>query len=140
NVDNTILFEKTVNLQPKLLLKKITNEEWSIMAHRSHRSHSSHRSHYSSSAGSSSSNSRSSGSTSSRSTGSSSNNSSTGSSNTTKINSFKSNSNVSNNNTSNLGISATALTFGSRILKRGMSGSDVTELINILLKKGYLKL
>lgn len=143
NVDNTVLFEKSINLQPKLLLKKITNEEWNVMAHRSHRSHSSHRSHYSSSAGSSSSTSRSSGSsTSSRSTGtsSSSNSNTSTSSTTTNINTFKSGSNVASSSTTNSGITATALTFGSRILKRGMSGSDVTELINILIKKGYLKL
>jgi peptidoglycan hydrolase-like protein with peptidoglycan-binding domain len=38
------------------------------------------------------------------------------------------------------GLSATALKLGDRNLKRDMSGSDVTELINILLKKGYLLL
>jgi len=47
-----LLLEKSSNLQPKLILKKSSNDEWSVMAHRSHRSHSSHRSHYSSSSGS----------------------------------------------------------------------------------------
>ncbi|GGC50075.1 hypothetical protein GCM10011386_47930 [Parapedobacter defluvii] len=39
-----------------------------------------------------------------------------------------------------MGISATALKLGARTLKLGMSGTDVTELINIFLKKKYLKL
>ncbi|MDZ4196103.1 MAG: peptidoglycan-binding protein [Candidatus Izemoplasmatales bacterium] len=33
-----------------------------------------------------------------------------------------------------------AIRLGTRILKKDMSGTDVTELINILLKKEYLKL
>ena len=32
------------------------------------------------------------------------------------------------------------MSLGDRNLKLGMSGSDVTQLINILIKKGYLKL
>ncbi len=109
-------FEPYLNLKrdlsPKLLLKKISNDEWTFMAHRSHRSHSSHqshRSHYSSSGG--------------------------GSGNSTP----RTNSGNQSNN-SNGGSTDTALQLGARTLKKGMSGTDVTELVNILLRKKYLKL
>lgn len=99
----------SISLQPKLLLKFKGNDSWDINSHRSHRSHSSHRSHYSSSSsGSSGSSSSSSGSSSS---------------------------------SSNLGIkSATPSSnvLGSRTLKLGDVGSDVTQLVNLLLQKGYL--
>src|SRR5690606_23953945 len=96
-------------LQPKLLLKKSSNDEWSVMAHRSHRSHSSHRSHYSSSSGGSSRSGSSSGSNR-GSSGSSSGSSSSGSSGSTVkpsplLSPIKS-------GRSNLGISATALKLG----------------------------
>lgn len=129
------LLESSSNLQPKLLLRKIDNEGWNIIAHRSHRSHSSHRSHYShySSSSRGSSKPRSSGSSSS-SRGSSSSGSDK---NTVERSSLLSSpSGVS----ANPSISATALKLGARTLKRGMSGTDVTELINILLQKKYLKL
>lgn len=134
----TLVLEKENNLQPKLLLKKSNNDEWNVMAHRSHRSHSSHRSHYSSSSGGSSRSGSSSGSSRSGSSGSSSGSSNSGTSGTT----VKPNSLLSpiKSAEANLGISATSLKLGARTLKLGMSGTDVTELINILLKKKYLKL
>ena len=130
--NTTLTIEKVSNLQPKLLLKQNSNEEWSVLAHRSHRSHSSHRSHYSSSTSGTN---RSSGSGRS---GSSSGAGSSGASGSTVwpapiVSPAKS-------SQTNSGISATALKLGSRTLKRGMSGTDVTELVNILLKKKYLKL
>lgn|SRR5690606_22511715 len=126
------------DLSPKLLLKQNTRSEWTVVSHRSHRSHSSHRSHYSSTSGSSSSRS-----TTSRSSGSS-------SSTTSKPLGISSSGSSSNSSTAprtltpskpsnTIGISPTTLRFGDRNLKLGMSGSDVTELINILIKKGYLK-
>jgi len=111
------------DLTPKLILK-LKDNQLTFMSHRSHRSHSSHRSHYSSSSGSSSSSSRSSRS-SSRSSSSSSSSSSSG-------NSY-SNSLSSPNKTLTL-----PNKLGSRTLRLGMSGADVTELINILLNKNYL--
>lgn len=153
--ENEFFLMKEKDLSPKLLLKLNNNSEWSLVSHRSHRSHSSHRSHYSGSTGSSSYGSRSS-----NYQGSSSGNSSSGSStgnssgSTTRGLGFSSSgttsggsrsfkestsSGTTNSPSKNLtGLSATALKLGDRNLKRGMSGSDVTELINIFLKKGYL--
>lgn len=124
---------KLYDLSPKLILKQNKNSELMVMAHRSHRSHSSHRSHYSSTSGSTS---RSSSSSSrSSSSNSSSSNNSNSSNNSTP--SFFYNSNTSKSTSS---ISVATLSLGDRNLKLGMSGSDVTQLINILIKKGYLKL
>lgn len=121
------LFEKKLDLTPKLLLKKNSSNEWLAMAHRSHRSHSSHRSHYSGSSGGSytppPSNSGGSGSS-----GGSGNSGNPKLSSGSKTNSFVG------------GTSTTDLRLGSRTLKNGMSGTDVTELVNILLRKQYLKL
>jgi murein L,D-transpeptidase YcbB/YkuD len=106
------LLKKTIDLTPKLLLKKNSSNEWFAMAHRSHRSHSSHRSHYSSSSGG-----------------------------TYTPPSNSGNSGLSpGSGSSNSGTTTTALRLGSRTLKKGMSGTDVTELINLLLKKQYLTL
>lgn len=137
--------------KPKLLLTQAHNNNWELIAHRSHRSHSSHRSHYSSSAGSSSSRSSSSGynnkgtSASSRSLGIT----STPYKPTIHRDDVSNLSNSQNNKTLNsndssksnsLLLTPTILKLGDRTLKIGMSGSDVTELINVLLKKGYVKL
>lgn len=104
---------KKMDISPKLLLKIGSDNEWSITSHRSHRSHSSHqshRSHYSSYSGGSNSQ-------------------------------PKNNPGVQPNyNYDNTKTTTTSLKLGSRTLKNGMSGADVTELINILLKKKYLKL
>ena len=106
-----------MDLSPKLLLKKNNKNELVFMSHRSHRSHSSHRSHYSGSSG-----------------GTTTTSSSSRGTNTTQTSTTKSyNNSLSNTNN-------TILKLGSRTLKRGMSGTDVTELINILLAKGFLKL
>lgn len=107
-------WESSTDLSPKLILKKNESNELTALSHRSHRSHSSHsshRSHYSSYSGGGSS-------------GSSgySTRTSTGTSSST---------NYSTRN---------EIGLGGRVLKRGSSGADVTELVNILLKKGYLKL
>lgn len=107
------LINKKVDLSPKLILKRTSNDEWAFMSHRSHRSHSSHRSHYSSSSGGGSGN-----------------------------NNSKSNSGIqSNTNINNISKNTTTtLQLGARTLKKGMYGTDVTELVNILLRKKYLKL
>lgn len=133
----------------KLLLTQAHNNNWELIAHRSHRSHSSHRSHYSSSSGSS--RSSSSGynnkgtSTSSRSLGVT----STPYKPTIYRDDVNNLSNSQNNKILNyndtvkskgLLLTPTILKLGDRTLKIGMSGSDVTELINVLLKKGYVKL
>lgn len=113
-------FESILNrkpdLSPKLLLKKTSNDEWAFVSHRSHRSHSSHRSHYSSSSG-----------------GSYTPPSNSGNSG----NSGLSPGSKSNSGSSNNGTTTTVLKLGSRTLKKGMSGTDVTELVNILLRKEY---
>lgn len=119
--DNKVesLLNRKPDLSPKLLLKKTSNDEWAFMSHRSHRSHSSHRSHYSSYSGGGSGN-------------------STPKSNSGIQPNYNNNSNSGSSTSS--GSSTTALQLGARTLKRGMSGTDVTELVNILLRKKYLKL
>ena len=107
--------DRKTDLSPKLLLKKTTNNDWALISHRSHRSHSSHRSHYSSYSGSSGSN-----------------------YSTPSKNSTNSGISPNYNSNSNSGSNSTALQLGARTLKKGMSGTDVTELINILLRKKYL--
>lgn len=102
------------DLIPQLLLKKKINEDWTFISHRSHRSHSSHRSHYSSYSGSSN--------------GNNTQNSNPG---------IRPNYNDSTNGSN---VTTTSLQLGSRTLRLGMSGTDVTELVNILLRKNYLKL
>lgn len=112
-----LMFNKKMDLSPKLILKVSNDNEWSFASHRSHRSHSSHqshRSHYSSYSG--------------------------GKNTEPKSNSGIQPNNNYNYNKENNNTVTTDITLGSRILKKGMSGTDVTELINILLKKQYLKL
>tara|TARA_R110002167_G_scaffold134051_7_gene319391 strand:+ start:10903 stop:11493 length:591 start_codon:yes stop_codon:yes gene_type:complete len=92
------------------LILKINNNRLSFMSHRSHRSHSSHRSHYSSSSGSSG------------------------------TPSSKQNSGIKPNFLEKPKAISPVLQLGSRTLKLGMKGTDVTELINILLQKKYLVL
>jgi hypothetical protein len=144
--------KEIIHKKPKLLLTKSLGNSWELIAHRSHRSHSSHRSHYSgssSSSRSSTSSSRSSGSgtssNSSRSLGVTSSPSTSytppdysNNSLQSQLNSSQTNNNSSNSNT--LSLTPTNLKLGDRTLKKGISGSDVTELINVLLKKGYVKL
>lgn len=110
--DNKVesLSNRKADLSPKLLLKKAINDEWTFMSHRSHRSHSSHRSHYSSYSGG-------------------------GSGTSTPKSNSELKPNYNNSSTTTI-----TLQLGSRTLKRGMSGTDVTELVNIFLKKKYLKL
>lgn len=119
-------FKGVVDLTPKLILKKNRSNELFTMAHRSHRSHSSHRSHYSSSSGGSYQ----------PTTNSSSSRGSYQPSSTSGLYKSSNNSNVS----SNVVNISRVLKLGSRTLKKGMSGTDVTELVNILLTKKYLKL
>jgi murein L,D-transpeptidase YcbB/YkuD len=111
------LFIRKVDLSPKLLLERSINNELSFMAHRSHRSHSSHRSHYSSY-----------------------NNSNTEKSPPKTNQGLQPNSAGNSNSNLSSGTTNEVLQFGARTLKIGMSGTDVTELVNILLKKQYLKL
>lgn len=105
------------DLTPKLLLALNSDNTYSSVGHRSHRSHSSHRSHYSSYNGG-------------------------GGTNTTNPSQNliqrtpKSSSPINNSNSNNF----TTKNLGDRIIKEGMRGTDVTQLINILIKKGYLVL
>jgi len=109
NINNPTGIKK--ELSPKLLLAFNSDNSYSSIGHRSHRSHSSHRSHYSSYNGG-----------------------------TTKTNPSqdliqkapKSSSTISTSN------SISVKNLGDRIIKVGMRGADVTQLINILIKKGYL--
>lgn len=117
-------FNRKPDLSPKLLLKKASNGEWAFMSHRSHRSHSSHRSHYSSSSGGGTY------------TPPSSNYTAPNNSGNSGISSGPKSNDISSNDVT----TSNALKLGSRTLKKGMSGTDVTELVNILLRKEYLKL
>lgn len=109
------------NLELKLRLRPSANhDKWEFFAHRSHRSHSSHsshRSHYSSR-------------TNDTYTPSGGNSNGTSSGSTTTY----------PNTNSTYGTSTTANKLGSRALKLGMEGEDVTELIKLLIAKGYYKL
>lgn len=116
------LINKKADLTRKLLLRRNSSNVWFGMAHRSHRSHSSHRSHYSSSSGGSYTPPNNSGSS-----------YRSGSSNNSGNSSVSSSPKYFNGTTS-----AKSLKLGSRTLIKGMSGTDVTELINILLTKKYL--
>ena len=107
---------KTNNLELRLKLKPSENpNKWELVAHRSHRSHSSHRSHYSSRSGGSS-------------TTSGTSRSSSGSS----TNSYPSRGSSSSGTYGN-----TSHPLGSRLLKLGTQGEDVTELMRLLISKGY---
>jgi murein L,D-transpeptidase YcbB/YkuD len=127
-------FIEKKKLDKKLILKLNSNSEWEFKSHRSHRSHSSHRSHYSSQGGHHSHFSHYS--SSSGSSGGSGSNSYSGSYSNPS-------SSYSNSRSSGLYTAPTrkkVLKLGDRTLKRNMSGRDVTELVNILLKKGYLSM
>lgn len=116
---NKLIFSHKPDLTPKLILKKNNNNEWAFMSHRSHRSHQSHRSHYSS---------QGSGHISHFSHYSS----SAGGGSTYPNSSNYYNNSIGSSNSNNY------LSLGSRNLSLGKSGTDVTELINILIRKGYL--
>lgn len=103
------------DLTPKLLLALNSDNSYSSVGHRSHRSHSSHRSHYSSYNG---------------------NTPTTNPSQNLIQKAPKSSSTISNSSSNDILIK----NLGDRIIKEGMRGTDVTQLINILIKKGYLVL
>lgn len=110
----------------KLLLKMNASGDWYSEAHRSHQSHQSHRSHYSSQGGHYSHFSHysgSSGTTGSSGTnnGGTNNNGGSGSGNYTKPTTYSS-----------------TYQLGSRTIYPGMKGTDVTQVVNILIKKNYL--
>lgn len=111
---------KENDLSQKFVLKFGGDNSYLIAGHRSHRSHQSHRSHYSSSSGGSSSSSRSKSSSSGTSSSVRNNNSASGTSGYT------------------LPAQNKVYKLGDRILKRGMRGHDVTELLNILVAKKYI--
>lgn len=113
DISNT--FTKNNDLSLKLRLELNSAGEWSMDSHRSHRSHSSHRSHYSSS---------------------------TGNSNTTTTNNSNLSSGTDNTGSSTSGSTTKVKTYtlGDRILYKGMKGNDVTQIVNILIKKKYLQL
>ncbi|WP_345031017.1 peptidoglycan-binding domain-containing protein [Ravibacter arvi] len=146
----------TGTAKPKLtkpfILKRFDELHALNLSHRSHRSHSSHRSHYSSSGSSSR------GSSSSSSSGSSSpsRSSSSGSSTKQPSNAPSSNLGATSGPASNLSQPVTPRSgdqaqqpafkladpkrfkLGDRVIRLGMKGLDVTEAINILIKKEYL--
>src|SRR5690606_5181082 len=107
-----------VDRSKKLLLKLNKLNQFEFLSHRSHRSHSSHRSHYSSS-----------------SSGSRTNRSSP-----TSPSSSGSASSLSSGSVVKTPSLLPNYKLGSRILSKGMKGTDVTELINILLQKKYVVL
>lgn len=128
NTDDNITSEDIdiKELSRKLILTPSEDgwESFSHRSHRSHRSHSSHRSHrshYSSSSGSS-----------------------TGSTSTYKPRTTTTTTNNKTSTTARKSSSiyktsiVTELKLGDRMIKPQMYGSDVTQLINILLKKKYL--
>ncbi len=115
-----ISHKKIIDLTPKLLIKLNNDNTYLTMqhrSHRSHRSHSSHSSHYSSSTY-------------------------RGSTTTTTTNetnySTPTNSQRNKVNTyTNSQESVTEYKLGDRLLKKGMNGSDVKELIDLLVNKGF---
>lgn len=119
NQDKTtseLLSEKNNQLYPKLLLSFYDDNSYSAIGHRSHRSHSSHsshRSHYSSTT------------------------------NTNYNNTNNSNSNIvlpSKSKNYNSSSTVTIFKLGDRTITEGMKGEDVTQMVNILIQKGYLEL
>jgi len=127
----------TRNKSPMLLLKPSSDgSSWDFSghySHRSHRSHASHRSHYSSSYSSPSS------------SGSSSSSYSTGSSYSTKtVYKYNYTPTIQSSGSSNAsGISGITLShphysLGDRTIEPNFEGHDVTELVIILKKKGYI--
>lgn len=110
---------KTNTLELRLKLKPSDNpDKWELIAHRSHRSHSSHRSHYSSRSGGNSS-----------------------ASGTSRSSSGSSTKSYPSQGSSSSGIYGnTSHSLGSRLLKLGMHGEDVTELMRLLISKGYYAL
>ena len=128
--DPTELKTKKDNSQ-KFILKFQSDDSYLIAGHRSHASHASHASHRSSSTYSGSS----------YSTPSSNYNNSvsTPSSKTTSFDQStvktKSDSVSTNNNASNSG---KIINLGDRILKKGMTGTDVTQLKVLLIKKNFI--
>lgn len=139
----------SLNTRPKLtkpfILKRFDQLHAVNLSHRSHRSHSSHRSHYSGSSSSGSSSSRSSSSYSSGGSGGSSGYSTGSSSRSTPSTAsgfYQSQPTPVTPGQQPEFILAEPKIFklGDRIIRLGMKGMDVTEVINILVKKEYLLL
>ena len=137
------------NSRPKLtkpfILKRFDQLHAVNLSHRSHRSHSSHRSHYSGSSSSGSSSSRSSSSYSSGASGGSSGYSTGSSSRSTQSSAsglYQSQPTPVTPSQQPEFLLAEPKVFklGDRIIRLGMKGMDVTEVINILIKKEYLLL
>ena len=105
-------------LTPKLLIKFNNDNSYITMGHRSHSSHSSHASHASHS----------------------SHYSSYYTGGTVETSGSEPSSTIKTSNT-NTTPTESILTknLGDRILKKGMKGTDVNELINLLTKKGYFE-
>lgn len=120
DIDKLITHFPKNDLSLKLRLRLNNSGEIKFDSHRSHRSHSSHRSHYSSQGGHYSHFSSSTG-TSGGSSGGGSSISSTPSGGAVKTQTQK------------------VYSLGDRTLYKGMKGADVTELVNILISKNYLK-
>ncbi len=131
-------FSEKPKLTKPFILKRFDELVPLNLSHRSHRSHSSHRSHYSGSSGSTSSSSIRSSQGSSRPTSSGSS-SSVGSGSSSQVNSSALNQLLSSQPPGLTAAAPRVFSLGDRILRLNMTGMDVTELVNILLRKGYLK-
>ena len=124
NLTNSKTTDLDVKTQKKFLLKfNKDKSEYIIAGHRSHASHASHASHYSSYYSGSSSTS-----TSSSPSNSTTNSYITGISESTSTPTKKAESTYTTN----------TYELGDRILKKGMKGYDVTELLNILIAKQFI--
>jgi murein L,D-transpeptidase YcbB/YkuD len=122
NIDVTnISSKKKADITPKLRIKFMDDNIYLVMAHASHSSHvshashSAHSSHYSSSPSGGS-----------------------GTSSDYNYTPSKSNNNSGYTNTDNKK-TVYEWNLGDRLLKKGMKGTDVKELIDILIQKGYFK-
>lgn len=129
------------DLSNKLLLNITSDDDYYLTGHRSHSSHRSHRSHSSHRSGSShySSSHSSHYSSTSTSKSKSTSKSSSSTSSSTSTSTSGSTSTSTSNRLSSSPINTSNQVYGSRVLKKGMSGSDVTKTSDYLVKLGYLQ-
>ncbi|MPR37434.1 peptidoglycan-binding protein [Salmonirosea aquatica] len=132
-------FSERPKLTKPFILKRFDELVPLNLSHRSHRSHSSHRSHYSSSSSSTSSSSSSRSSQGSSRSTSSGPSSPVGSGSSSQVNSSALNQLLQPQPPGLTAAAPRVFSLGDRILRLGMTGMDVTELVNILLQKGYLE-
>jgi hypothetical protein len=139
SVDEAASTPSEGSLGKKLVLKLYDKNDLIAISHRSHRSHSSHRSHYSSQGGHASHFSHYS-SSSGTGTGTGSGGRSTGSSGTTTTPPpVRETPTPIETPVVTPSLAPKVYQLGDRMLIKGMVGADVTELINILIKRNYIK-